>query len=86
MARRILKDMHGIPTALRRFIDAQWIFGYLLLGTGILLVLIVTAYYGYRYWSKTTMSQLTFESARPLSALNVPTDGNGKFESVAARD
>ena len=79
-----MKDMHGIPATLRRFIDAQWIFGYLLLGTGILLVLIVTAYYGYRYWSKTTMDQLTFASARPLSALNVPTDGNGKFESVAA--
>lgn len=74
--------MHRTSSALRRFIDAQWILGYLLLGAGILLILVVAAYYGYSYWSKTTMDQLTFESARPLSTLNVPTDGNGKPESV----
>ena len=85
MARLKLEDMHGIPSALRRINDSQWIFGYLFLGAGALLVIAVAAYYSYGYWSKTTMDQLIFESARPISTVNFLTDSKEGLETVIAQ-
>lgn len=74
--------MHKTANGIRRFGGVQRLLGYLLVSVGALLLLASGAYYGYSYWSKSTLDDLTFESARPVTSANVTRDVAGPSEAA----